>query len=307
MNKSGVHVPIEQLIEAVLNGGTPYATVSPDMQSLAAEVHTFDCSKVRVVVLGGGTGLSTVVGGNAQLADWPNNPHVGLKQVFPHLDVVVCTTDDGRSTGEFLKQLPMIGIGDVRKLCLSMMLPENLEREYGIDASRRRGLVRLIHGIFNHRFAEGSAHYRQMADPLLVVPESLREACPKPLANLLRLLGRCLTPRGDGPTVHPGRHCLGNMLLTAAVFKETGGRFDHPPSMTTLRAGIDRIARAIGAQPGRLHPATASPGQLVFRYANGVEVHGQSKSSTARRGFPVDDLAQVSAAHWLYNANYLLA
>jgi len=288
MKKSGVHVPIEQLIEAVLNSGSPYVTVSPDMQSLAAEVHTFDCGKVRVVVLGGGTGLSTVVGGNAQLADWPHNPHVGLKQVFPHLDVVVCTTDDGRSTGEFLKQLPMIGIGDMRKLCLSMMLPENLEREYGIDASRRRGLVRLIHSIFNHRFSEGSAHYRQMADPLLVVPESLREACPKPLANLLRQLGRCLTPQGDGPTVHPGGHCLGNMLLTAAVFKETGGCFDHPPSMAALRAGIDRIARAIGAQPGRLHPATASPGQLVFRYANGVEVHGQSKSSTARRGFPVE-------------------
>jgi len=55
-----------------------------------------------------------------------------------------------------------------------------------------------------------------------------------------------------------------------------------------LRKGIDRIARAIGAPPGSLHPATAAPGQLVFRYANGVEVHGQSKTSTARRGFPIE-------------------
>jgi len=288
MKKSGVQIQIEQLIEAVLNSGSSYATVSPDMQSLAAEVHTFDCSKVRVVVLGGGTGLSTVVGGNAQLADWPRNPNVGLKQVFPHLDVVVCTTDDGRSTGEFLKQLPMIGIGDMRKLCLSMILPENLEREYSIDVSHRRALIRLIHSIFNHRFPEGAAHYRQMADPLLVVPESLRPACPKPFSKLLRLLGTFLTPQGEGPTVHPGGHCLGNMLLTAAIFKEAGGCFDRPPAVTALRAGIDHIARAIGAQPGRLHPATASPGQLVFRYANGVEVHGQSKSSTARRNCPVE-------------------
>lgn len=291
MQKSGEQFQAEQLIEAVLNGGSPPATLSPDMRSLAGEVHSFDCARLRAVVLGGGTGLSTVVGGNAQRADWPANPTVGLKRVFPRLDVVVCTTDDGRSTGELLKQLPMIGIGDVRKLCLSMILPENLETEYGIDGSHRRALIRLIHTLFNHRFTGGSAQYRQMADPLLVVPEPLRDACPKPLRHLLRRLGRFFTPRGDGPTVHPGGHCLGNILLTAAVFSEMRGSFDRPPTMTALRAGIDRIARAIGSQPGRIHPATAAPGQLVFRYTNGVEVHGQSKSSTARRGFPVEKVS----------------
>ncbi len=288
MNKSGNHFQVEELLEAVLNSDSAYATTSPDLRSLAAEVHTFDCSRVRAVVFGGGTGLSTVVGGNSQLADWPNNPNVGLKQLFPLLDVVVCTTDDGRSTGEFLKQLPMIGIGDLRKLCLSMILPENCEKSYGIDSRQRRMLLHFIHGVFNHRFPEGSVSYRQMADPLLAVPESLRGACPKPLAQLLRMLGTFMTPEGEGPTVRPGGHCLGNILLTAAIFKETGGCFDRPPATTALRAGIDRIVRAIGSHPGRLHPATAVPGQMVFRYANGVEVHGQSKSSTARRGLPVE-------------------
>ena len=278
----------EQLVEAVLNSGSPHPPLPEPMHSLIQQVYEFDCSNKRVVVFGGGTGLSTVVGGNSQRADWLNSPNVGLKQIFPHLDVVVCTTDDGRSTGEFLKQLPMIGIGDVRKLCLSMIVPENLETEYGIDGPHRRSLIRLIHCIFNHRFSEGAANYRQVADPLLVVPESLRDACPKPLSDLLRLLGTFLTPKGDGPTVQPGGHCLGNMLLTASIFNETKGCFHRPPTMTAVLAGTDRIARAIGAQPGRLHPATAMPGQLVFRYANGVEVHGQSKSSTARRGFPVE-------------------
>ncbi len=288
MKKSGNHFQVEELLEAVLNSAPPYGTVSSALRSLAAEVHTCDCSTVRAVVFGGGTGLSTVVGGNAQLADWPSNPTVGLKQLFPRLDVVVCTTDDGRSTGEFLKQLPMIGIGDLRKLCLSMIIPENLEKQYGIESQQRRGLLRLIHGIFNHRFPEGSLNHRQMADPLMVVPESLRGACPKPLAQLLRTLGSFMAPGGEGPDVQPGGHCLGNILLTAAIFKESGCRLDRPPAMAALRAGIDLIARAIGSQPGRLHPATAVPGQLVFRYANGVEVHGQSKSSTARRGFPVE-------------------
>ncbi len=278
----------EQLVEAVLNSGSTQPPLPEHLHSLIQQVHEFDCSDMRVVVFGGGTGLSTVVGGNSQLADWLNNPNVGLKQIFPHLDVVVCTTDDGRSTGEFLKQLPMIGIGDVRKLCLSMLDPKNLAAEYGIDGPHREALIRLIHCIFNHRFSEGSSSYRHVADPLLVAPETLRNACPKPLADLLRSLGTFLTPKGDGPTVQPGGHCLGNMLLTAAIFNETRSCFHCPPAMTAVLKGIDRIARAIGARPGRLHPATAMPGQLIFRYANGVEVHGQSKSSTARRGFPVE-------------------
>ncbi len=288
MKRSGNHFQVEHLLEAVLNSDPTLAATSSVVRGLAEEARAYDCSTARAVVFGGGTGLSTVVGGNAQLDDWPNNPNVGLKQLFPRLDVVVCTTDDGRSTGKLLKQFPMIGIGDLRKMCLSMIHPERLERLYGIDRRRRRMLLRLIHGIFNHRFPEGPVNYRQMADPLLVVPESLRGACPRPLALLLRQLGTFMTPRGDGPTVPPGGHCLGNILLAAAVFIETGCRFDRPPAMASLRAGIDRVARAIGSQPGRIHPATAVPGQLVFHYANGVTVHGQSKSSTARRGFPVE-------------------
>jgi uncharacterized cofD-like protein len=293
VKKSRVQVQTEKLIEVVLNDGFPPGTVPAELQRLAEEVRTFDCRNIRSVVFGGGTGLSTVVGGNSQLAEWPNHPNVGLKQVFPDLDVVICTTDDGRSTGELRKYLPMIGIGDVRKLCLSMVVPKNLETAYGVDGPRGRTLIRLIHSIFNHRFPEGCTDFRPVADPLLVVQESLREACPKPLQDLLRGLGRFLTPQGDGPTVQPGGHCLGNLLLTASIFQETGRCFGRPPSPAAIRAGIDRIARAICSQPGRLHPATATPGQLSFRYANGVEVQGQSKLSTARRGFPIERVHAV--------------
>ena len=48
------------------------------------------------------------------------------------------------------------------------------------------------------------------------------------------------------------------------------------------------MASWIGSAPGRLHAATATPGQLNFRYANGVEVYGQRKAALARRGFPVE-------------------
>ena len=279
---------VEQLVEAVLLSGSPGVVLPERLRTLVRGVLDFDCSQVRVVVLGGGTGLSTVVGGNSRLAGWPANPNLGLKQVFPSLDVVVCTTDDGGATGELLKQLPMIGIGDLRKLCLSMVEPASLRRRYDLDGGRAQALVRLLHGVFNHRFPRGTTSAGEVEDPLLAAPPSLREACPEPLRELLREVGTFVAPGGGGPLVEVGGQCLGNLLLTSAIFAETGGDFRSPPAMAAIRKGIDRITDAIGARPGRLHPATAAPGQLVFRYANGVELHGQSKSATSRRGVAVD-------------------
>jgi len=280
--------PIEQLIDAVISCRYSSAPVAPVLQSMAEEVLSFDCAGKRVVLLGGGTGLSTVVGGNSQLAQWPENPNTGLKQLFPLLDVIVCTTDDGRSTGKLLKQLPMIGIGDIRKLCLSMIVPGRLQETYRIDRHARRDLIGLIHALFNHRFAEDTWDAPQIADPLLAAPEPLRRVCPEPLRKLLHELGDFLAHSSTLPRIAPGGHCLGNLLLTASIFIAADACCERPPSITALRRGIDRIAHAIGAPPGSLHPATAAPGQLVFRYANGVEVHGQSKTSTAQRGFPIE-------------------
>ena len=103
----------EQIIETILEGSRPQKAGPESIYTLAQKLAEYDCRGVRVVVLGGGTGLSTVVGGNPQLPDWPDNPFIGLKQLFPLLQVVVCSTDDGLSTGLLLKQLPLIGIGGI--------------------------------------------------------------------------------------------------------------------------------------------------------------------------------------------------
>jgi len=288
MHTSSENFQIEYLIEAVLNSGHPAAALAPDVQARAERVHGCDFSAARAVVLGGGTGLSTVIGGNSQLAGWPDNPGVGLKKIFPRLDVVVCTTDDGGSTGALLKQLPMIGIGDMRKACLSMMLLINLKKTYGLSSEQCSRVAALIHSIFNYRFPASYSGFKALADPLQVAPAELRKLCPAPLKETLRSLGKFLTPAGQGPAIRPAGHSLGNLLLSAAILMETPGRFDRPAGAAEIRRGLDRIARAIGIHPGCLHPAAAAPGELVFRYANGVEVRGQSKSTFARRGFPVE-------------------
>ena len=282
----GARSPVEDLVEAVMNTDMDSSRVSPGMRMLANKALQFSSPKTRVVILGGGTGLSTVVGGNAQRADWARMPFVGLKEEFPNLKVVVCTTDDGGSTGRLLKILPMIGIGDLRKSCVSLIRSENLQSTYRISREESLNLVQSIQRIFNYRFPEKAADARRLADPLLVLPVRQREAVPGKLAAALRSLG------ARAP-VKPASHCLGNLLMTSAVFQAAKGRTDRPPGMPEIQKGLDAVARLIGVTPGSLLPATSTPGQLKFRYANGVEVLGQSKSASARRNFPVERLTAV--------------
>jgi uncharacterized cofD-like protein len=288
MKTSQVGQYVNQLLETVINRTIPRGPNLSSISSLAEEVYAFECRNTRVVTFGGGTGLSTVLGGNSQLDDWPENPFVGLKQEFPLLDVVVCTTDDGGSTGLLLQQLPMIGIGDLRKLLLSLVLRENLQKTYGLDDVLTRQIIRVIHCIFNHRFQKGFRDFRYVVNPLLVVPQHLRRYCPEPLISLLSSLGRYVSPGGEGPTIVPGEHSLGNMMLTAAIFRSAGEMGNRPPSLDAIAAGIGILSRAIGVTPGCLHPATSTPGQLVLRYSNGVAVRGQRKSAISRRLLPID-------------------
>jgi len=279
---------VDQLLDAVINRTTPVGPYQDSISCLARQVHDFDCRATRVVIFGGGTGLSTVLGGNSRLDDWPENPFVGLKQEFPLMDVVVCTTDDGGSTGLLLQQLPMIGIGDLRKVLLSLILRENLQKIYGLDDVLTRHIIRIIHCIFNHRFPQGYRGFRHVANPLLVAPRHLRRHCPESLLDLLSSLGRYVSPGGDGPIIAPGGHCLGNLLLTSAVFRSAGEMENRSPGLDAIADGIGIISRAIGVSPGCLHPATSTPGQLVLRYSNGVAVRGQSKSGITRRLLPID-------------------
>ncbi len=268
--------------------GTLAPNAPEGIMGLAEQVLRFDLRKTRVAILGGGTGLSTVVGGNSQMPDWANNPWTGIKQEFPHLNIIVCTTDDGGSTGQLLKSLPIIGVGDLRKILLSSIVMENLQREYGLDERRTLDLACLIHSLFNHRFPEDASSFQCVANPLLAVFPALRSACPKPLAEAFCRLGAYISPRGAGPTIQPAGHALGNLMLISAIMMAAQGRTSSPPGLREVQGGIDHIAGLIGAPAGRIHAATATPGQLKICYANGVEVYGQSKSARARRNSPVD-------------------
>jgi len=255
---AGPRFPLEQLVEAVLHGPAPGRDSVRGAQDLARRALGLDVSKTRVVILGGGTGLSTVVGGNSQMTDWPDHPFGGLKQMFPRLDVVVCTTDDGGSTGLLVQQLPMIGIGDLRKSCLSLISAGRLQKAYGLSEVEIRDAVRVIQRIFNHRFAGAPEDAQVLRDPLRAVPLKWRACCPPRLAAALRALGGYVSKRGRGPMIAPAGHCLGNLLLTAAVFQAARGNTRRAPDWAAMRRGLDAVGALMGVAPGRLHAATST-------------------------------------------------
>ena len=237
-------------------------------------------AEARVVVLGGGTGLSTVLGGNASLPAWGERPVAGLKREFRDVSVGVCTTDDGGSTGQLVRRLPMIGIGDTRKVMLSLMDRGEWLRRHGPEVPA----LDIIRQVFQHRFGERVPSRAELRDPVRVLPPEQRKACPASLRAELKALAQ------DAPdwvleALRAPRHCLGNLLLTLAVFR--GVRTPRAPTLAEMERGLAEAARVIGAPPGRVHPATASPGALIYEYANGVVAAGQSRAARARRGCAV--------------------
>ncbi len=235
----------------------------------------------RVVVLGGGTGLSTVLGGNASLASWPERPPAGLTREFSHVHVGVCTTDDGGSTGELVRRLPMIGIGDLRKVMLSMIDRDALARRYGSVLPT----LKIIQQVFLHRFSDRAPRREDWLDPISVLEPSLRKACPTELSVALKELSAGLSPWLEERLRIPG-HCFGNLLLTAAVFRwlQQPGQ---APSMEELTQGLEGVAEVMGVPPGQVFAVTSSPGTLRYEYANGVVATGQARAAKAKRGCAV--------------------
>jgi uncharacterized cofD-like protein len=267
---AGTRSSLEHRVEGVLS------QLSGDPRAAGTAPHP-----ARVVVLGGGTGLSTVLGGNASLASWPDRPRAGLLCEFTKIHVGVCTTDDGGSTGELVRRLPMIGIGDMRKVMLSMIDRDALAARYGTEAP----VLKMVQQVFVHRFGPCAPRRGELRDPVRVLPPALRAACPPALRAALAGLTAQMDPALEARLCVPG-HCLGNLLLTAAVFRGSRG-LSRAPAAAAVEAGLRTVADAIGVPPGRVLAATATPGTLIYEYANGVVATGQSRASRARRGCAV--------------------
>ncbi|HBT97098.1 MAG TPA: YvcK family protein [Desulfobulbaceae bacterium] len=257
------------------------------VDELAQTLRLKATGNARVVIFGGGTGLSNIIGGDSRAANWAEQPFHGLKEVFSHITSVVCITDDGGSTGELLKDLPLPAIGDVRHVMLSSVRLDALQQIYQATYSEARAITVALSRLFNLRFAQPPGG----PNDLVAQSGADMRALPEPLRRyLLGLLGHLFSDARLYPVLNRP-HCLGNLLLVAAIYRQLPScGWDCPEESLweALLVGLWEIAERIGAERGCVYPCTPTPALLRVRYANGIEITGEDKSSTARRGFPIE-------------------
>lgn len=283
----------EKCIDLVLNG-------IPDNidQITAGHFHKlrqhFSHSRVdniRVVVFGGGTGLSNIIGGDSRSPTWYLEPFGGLKELFPKTRSVVCVTDDGGSTGELIKDLPLIALGDIRHVLLSSIQLHLLQKNYNLTLSEAGQVTAVLASIFNYRFKKAQITEERVNSLCLdqedILPEELRD-------YLLRLVAVLYSDVRLAKTISR-QHCLGNLLIVAAIYKNIPCKIsnkkleeDRKTFGDALIVGINEISERLGAVERSVLPCTTTPAQLRICYTNGVHVTGENKSSEALRGFPVD-------------------
>ena len=75
----------EKLIHLELQGspeGLPHE-IAAGLGDLASSLSEFEVQNTRVVVLGGGTGLSNIIGGDSRKENWPGEPFQWPERNFP--------------------------------------------------------------------------------------------------------------------------------------------------------------------------------------------------------------------------------
>ena len=284
---------LEKVIGLVLAG--PPAGGSSRLAGLFREtldrLRQTDTCSLRLVTLGGGTGLSNIIGGDSRRSGWAETPFTGLKEIFPRTTSIVCVTDDGGSTGELLKELPLIALGDLRHVLLSSIRRDLLHDRYAVDEAGARRVAAALHELCNYRFAMAPPSPEQLAAAAGLDADGLP---PGLKAYLRALVARLFSDSRLRRTL--GRpQCLGNLLLASAIFGYLDPALDcaalaaeHAVLQRATLAGLAEIAGYLGAAENAVLPCTTTPARLQFLYANGVQVTGEYKSGHAGRKYPVD-------------------
>jgi uncharacterized cofD-like protein len=136
-------------------------------------------ANLRVVAMGGGTGLSTLLRGLKHYAPSPGaaQPECdGYPCLISHLAAVVTVTDDGGSSGRLRKDFNMLPPGDLRNCMVALSEDEH-----------------LLSRLFNHRFRSGAGLEGHSFGNLFVA--ALSEMTGD-FAQAIRLAAEILATRG---------------------------------------------------------------------------------------------------------------
>jgi uncharacterized cofD-like protein len=249
---------------------------------------------LRVVAIGGGTGLSTLLKGLKRFALTPAELPATLPgaPVIRDLCAVVTVSDDGGSSGRLRKELNMLPPGDIRNCIVALSEDEA-----------------LLSQLFQHRFNKGSGlEGHSFGNLFLAALTSITED----FAEAVRLSSEILVTRGH---IHPattsnielealmedGTRVRGETKITASK-----GRIQElflvPPDVEPLPQTLDAIAGAdiISIGPGSLFTSLI-PNLLVRGIAEAIV------SSPATKVYICNLMTQANESLGLTAADHIRA
>ena len=218
---------------------------------------------LRVVAIGGGTGLSTLLKGLKAYVPPPNEPAAkpASSSVISELCAIVTVSDDGGSSGRLRKELNMLPPGDIRNCIVALSEDEA-----------------LLSKLFRHRFDKGSGlEGHSFGNLFLAALTSITRDFPE----AVRLSSEILLTRGHiypatssnielEAEMEDGRRVRGETKITASK-----GRIRElcliPADVQPMPETLEAIARAdvITLGPGSLFTSLI-PNLLVRGIAEAI-------------------------------------
>ncbi len=202
--------------------------------------------RLRVVAIGGGTGLSTLLKGLKRYTAIPGDECStrSPQAVIASLSAVVTVTDDGGSSGRLRKELNMLPPGDIRNCIVALSEDEA-----------------LLSKLFRHRFEKGSGLEGHSFGNLFLAALS---SMTKDFGEAVRLSSEILATRGHiypattadvelEALLEDGSRIRGETRITASK-NRIRELFLVPPDAEPLPQTVEAIAQAdvISLGPGSL-------------------------------------------------------
>jgi uncharacterized cofD-like protein len=249
---------------------------------------------LRVVAIGGGTGLSTLLTGLKRFVHSPNeipSPQAG-PAVIRDLCAVVTVSDDGGSSGRLRKELNMLPPGDIRNCIVALSEDEA-----------------LLSKLFRHRFDKGSGlEGHSFGNLFLAALTSLTSD----FSEAVRLSSEILLTRGH---IYPAT--TSNIELEAEM--EDGTRVRGETQITASKGRIRELFLVppdVGPMPQTLEAIahadliTIGPGSLFTSLIPNLLVRGISEAiveSHATKVYICNLMTQANESLGLTAADHIRA